>query len=381
MDGKREFSLYVHVPFCRSKCPYCAFYSFRPRSGEVERWTDCIVKELAAIRHDHLDDAQLVTVYFGGGTPSYLPSEQWRTLFKALEALPRSPDCEFTVEANPDSVSAEKLALWNDHGVTRISLGVQSLDDDELKRLARPHTSRQALDAVELCQQSGFRVSADLMFALPEQTLRKWHKSLSGIVRTGVGHISVYQLTIEPESFWGSHQPEGLPDGYAMYRWAQYYLPRNGLKQYEIASFALEGRESRHNLAYWRRNNVLAAGPGAWGFLDGRRFAHHKDLAAWAEAVESGVSPVAYEERQTGTREASEAAVLALRTAEGIDCKAFARRYGRPYLDAIVSKVRQMPSAYFCRTQRGFSLSPRGMRVGNAIWCELLEIGEGERQS
>ena len=166
-----------------------------------------------------------------------------------------------------------------------------------------------------------------------------------------------------------------------MYRWAQYYLPRNGLKQYEIASFAREGRESRHNLAYWRRTSVLAAGPGAWGFLDGRRFAHHKDLAAWAEAVESGVSPVAYEERQTGTREASEAAVLALRTAEGIDCKAFARRYGRPYLDAIVSKVRQMPSAYFCRTQRGFSLSPRGMRVGNAIWCELLEIGEGERQS
>ncbi len=381
MDGKREFSLYVHVPFCRSKCPYCAFYSFRPRSGEVERWTDCIVKELAAIRHGYLDDAQLATVYFGGGTPSYLPLEQWRTLFKALDALPRSPDCEFTVEANPDSVSTEKLALWNDHGVTRISLGVQSLDDDELKRLARPHTSRQALDAVELCQQSGFRVSADLMFALPGQTLRKWHKSLSGIVRTGVGHISVYQLTIEPESFWGSHQPEGLPDGYAMYRWAQYYLPRKGLKQYEIASFAREGRESRHNLAYWRRTSVLAAGPGAWGFLDGRRFAHHKDLAAWAEAVESGVSPVAYEERQTGTREASEAAVLALRTAEGIDCKAFARRYGRPYLDAIVSKVRQMPSSYFCRTQRGFSLSPRGMRVGNAIWCELLEIGEGERQS
>ena len=232
MDGKREFSLYVHVPFCRSKCPYCAFYSFRPRSGEVERWTDCIVKELAAIRHDYLADAQLATVYFGGGTPSYLPPEQWRTLFKALDALPRSPDCEFTVEANPDSVSTEKLALWNDHGVTRISIGVQSLDDDELKRLARPHTARQALDAVELCQQSCFRVSADLMFALPEQTLRKWHKSLSGIVRTGVGHISVYQLTIEPESFWGRHQPEGLPDGYAMYRWAQYYLPRNGLKQY-----------------------------------------------------------------------------------------------------------------------------------------------------
>ena len=124
MDGKREFSLYVHVPFCRSKCPYCAFYSFRPRSGEVERWTDCIVKELAAIRHGYLDDAQLATVYFGGGTPSYLPLEQWRTLFKALDALPRSPDCEFTVEANPDSVSTEKLALWNDHGVTRISLGV-----------------------------------------------------------------------------------------------------------------------------------------------------------------------------------------------------------------------------------------------------------------
>ena len=381
MESKRTFSLYVHVPFCRSKCPYCAFYSFRPRSGEMERWVSCIVKELTALKYEYLEGATLSTIYFGGGTPSYLPLELWRTLCQTLDELPKMPDCEFTVEANPDSVGAEKLALWKYHGVTRISLGVQSLDDGELKTLARPHTSREALEAIELCQSYGFRVSVDLMFALPGQTLRKWHDSLSGIVRTGVGHISVYQLTIEPDSFWGRHQPEGLPDGYAMYRWAQYYLPRKGLKQYEIASFAREGHESRHNLAYWRRCNVLAAGPGAWGFLDGRRFANHKDLAKWAEAVENGISPMEYEEHLSGAREAAEAAVLALRMAEGIDSEAFVRRYGREYLDAITAKVRQMPSEYFRRTERGFSLSPRGMRVGNAIWCELIGIGEGERQS
>ncbi|MBP5211638.1 MAG: radical SAM family heme chaperone HemW [Pyramidobacter sp.] len=382
MENKREFSLYVHVPFCRSKCPYCAFYSFSPRRGEMERWTACAVRELETLKRDHLSDgAQLATIYLGGGTPSYLPLEQWRALCAALDELPRTADCEFTVEANPDSVSVEKLALWKDHGVTRVSLGVQSLDDGELKRLARPHMGDEALRAVEACLSSGLRVSADLMFALPDQTLRNWHRSLSGIVRTGVTHVSVYQLTIEPDSFWGRHTPQGLPDGYAMYRWAQYYLPRKGLKQYEIASFAREGHESRHNLAYWRRKNVLAVGPGAWGFLDGRRFASRKDLAAWAEAVENGLSPVEYEERLSGAREAGEAAVLALRTAEGIDCEAFARRYGREYLDAIEKKVRDLPDGYFLRTERGFSLSPRGMRVGNAIWSELIGLEEGERSS
>ena len=368
-----SISLYIHVPFCRSKCPYCAFYSFRPQSGQIERWTKCAVRELQTLR-EYLSKKQLETIYFGGGTPSYLPVECWKTVIKALDDLPRSKDCEWTVEANPDSVDAEKLALWSASGVTRVSLGVQSLNDAELRRMARPHTASEALRAIDRCLDAGFRVSADLMFALPRQTMRIWHENMRGIVRTGVTHVSVYQLTIEPDSFWGKHTPEGLPDGYPFYRWAQYYFPRKGLKQYEIASFAREGHESRHNLAYWRRRPVCAIGPGAWGFLDGTRFANCKDLDHWADAVEHKRSAVDYQERLTGAREASEAAILALRTAEGIGFSDFACRYGQRWLDAVLQRLRELPQDDLAWKVDRVSLSPRGMRVGNAIWCELMDL-------
>lgn len=368
------FSLYVHVPFCRSKCPYCAFYSFRPRTGQIELWTDCAVKELAALPRRLSFVPRLRTIYIGGGTPSCLPRASLEALFSALAALPRTENCEFTIEANPDSLDAETLALWSAHGVTRVSIGVQSLDDRELKLLARPHTAAQALAALDLCLNKGFRVSADLMFALPGQTLRVWHRSMSAVVRAGVTHISVYQLTIEQDSFWGTRPPAGLPDGYPFYRWAQYYLPKKGLKQYEIASFCRAGHESLHNLAYWRRQNVLAVGPGAWGFLDGERFANYKSLDRWAEAVERGESPVEYRERKTGAAAASEAAILALRTAEGVDLDDFARRHGPSLRDELMRRLRDLPQEYLSWSGGRAALSPRGMRIGNAIWTELLDL-------
>lgn len=372
--GSRELSLYVHVPFCRSKCPYCAFYSFRPAAGDVELWTECIAAELRSLAASLARERPLATVYFGGGTPSCLPIGSWKRVFSALGAFAMTDGCEFTVEANPESLDREKLLLWKDAGVNRISLGVQSLNAAELRTLARPHSASRALEAAELCLNMGFRVSADLMFALPGQTLRSWHVSLRGLVSAGVEHISVYQLTIEPDSFWGKRPPKNLPDGYAFYRWAQYYLPRRGLLQYEIASFAAKGQESRHNLAYWRRRDVLAAGPGAWGFLGGTRYANARSLRRWARAVREGTSPREYEERPRGAKAAGEAAVLALRTSEGIVFDEFARAYGSDDLERVLSRLRGVPPEDVRWRSGGVSLSPRGMRVGNAIWCELIDL-------
>ncbi len=374
MADKRRLSLYVHVPFCRSKCPYCAFYSFAPRSGQMERWLACVVAELETIWRGVSEGERFSTVYVGGGTPSYLPSSLWRELLGALGAMPRDPACEFTVEANPESVDEEKLALWKDFGVTRVSVGVQSLDDRELKMLARPHDSAQALRILGLCMKKGFCVSADLIFGLPRQTLRHWHESMSKLVAAGVTHLSVYQLMIEDGSFWGRRRPAALPDGYPMYRWAQYYLPRKGLKQYEIASFAVPGFESRHNQAYWKRRDVCAAGPAAWGFLDGVRFANCRSLERWAERIEDGQSPVEFREELSGAEEASEAAVLALRTSEGIRFEEFAARYGKRWLDAITKRLRSLPEQDFVWRGNGVALSPRGMRVGNSIWAELMDL-------
>ena len=374
MTNNRCLSLYVHAPFCRSKCPYCAFYSFAPRSGQMERWLACLAAELETIKSGLGEGESFSTVYIGGGPPSYLPLALWRKLLGALGKVPREPACEFTVEANPESVDEEKLALWKDFGVTRVSVGVQSLDDRELKTMARPHDSAQALRILELCMKKGFRVSADLIFGLPRQTLRRWHESMSKLVAEGVTHLSVYQLMIEDGSFWGRCRPSGLPDGYPMYRWAQYYLPRQGLKQYEIASFAVPGFESRHNRAYWKRSDVYAAGPAAWGFLGGVRFANCRSLARWAERIENGQSPVEFREKLSAAQEASEAAILALRTSEGIHFEEFAARYGKRWLDAITKRLRALPEADFVWSGNGVALSPRGMRVGNSIWTELMDL-------
>lgn len=334
----------------------------------------CLAAELESIRRGLSAGECFSTLYIGGGTPSHLPLGLWRRVLDALGRMPRDPGCEFTVEANPESVDEEKLMLWKDQGVSRVSVGVQSLDDPELKMLARPHDSAQALRILELCMKRGFRVSADLIFGLPRQTLRRWHESMSKLVAEGVTHLSAYQLMIEDGSYWGSHQPSGLPDGYPMYRWAQYYLPRQGLKQYEIASFAVPGFESRHNQAYWKRSDVYAAGPAAWGFLNGVRFASCRSLERWAERIESGQSPVEFREKLSGAEEASEAAVLALRTSEGIRFEEFAARYGKSWLDAITERLRSLPEQDFVWREDGVALSPRGMRVGNSIWAELMNL-------
>jgi len=340
----------------------------------MERWANCAAKELTTLSTTLPPRKKLTTVYFGGGTPSLLSCENWQVVLKAMESLPRDDTCEFTVEANPESLTLEKLRLWRAYGVNRISLGVQSLNDMELKTLARPHTASDALQALDMCIKQEVRVSADLMFALPGQTLRSWHNSLRTLVHAGIEHISIYQLTIEPESYWGRHTPQGLPDGYQMYRWAQYYLCRRGFCQYEIASFATYGQESRHNLAYWRRSDVYAVGPGAWGFVNGTRFAKIRDFSTWATAVEQGIDTLDYLENLRGAREASEAAVLALRTSEGIDFRAFAERYGNGYLSQIIARLRELPSQFLYWKGDGVALSARGMRVGNAIWSELIDL-------
>lgn len=315
-------------------------------------------------------------MYIGGGTPSYLPLSIWRKLSRAFGTLPRDDDCEFTVEANPESLDEEKLALWKEMGVTRVSLGIQSLDNQELKMLARPHDSAQALQALELCMEKGFRVSADLIFGLPHQTLRRWHENMSKIVAEGITHLSVYQLMIEANSYWGHHRPSALPDGYPMYRWAQYYLPREGLKQYEIASFAVPGFESRHNQAYWKRSDVYAAGPAAWGYLNGVRFANCRSLEQWAKRIEGRQSPVDFCEKLSDAQEASEAAILALRMSEGINFKEFAARYSKNWLDVIIKRLRSLPEQDFVWSVNNVALSPRGMRVGNSIWAELVDLNQ-----
>lgn len=365
-------SLYIHVPFCERKCNYCAFESHVPLKNETDLWLELIEKEIAWWRL-RLGTVKLNTCYIGGGTPTLLSGAQWTKLCALLEDCFDFTKCaEITVEANPNSLTAGHLLAWRDWRVTRVSVGVQSFDDAELKMLGRLHSSHEARDALSAVLAGGFSASADLMFGLPYQTLHNWGRTLREAVKSGVGHLSLYQLTLEPGTPWAGLDVSLLPDGYAQYRWAQWYLPRKGFAQYETANFAKIGLCSRHNLNYWQNGEYLGIGPGASGYLGGWRYKNHAESGAYSSAVSSGKSAVAAGERLTEEKRMREAAVLALRTICGIAVPEFEAEFGSGASAQITEVLAAMPGDLYVLTDERIRLTQKGIRVANRIWSELI---------
>jgi len=368
------FSVYIHIPFCLRKCPYCSFFSVPATPGGCEKYLDLLKKEILFYRAFLGKESEASTLYFGGGTPTLLTPEQWEGLLAFCgENIPISPSAEITVEANPESFTERHAAVWRNGRVSRVSIGVQSFIDGDLLWLERPHNASKACDAVLTAVREGFSVSADLMFGLRNQTLRSWASSVKIALELGVEHISLYQLTIDEGCRWNSSPPSGMADGYPFYRWSQWFLPRKGFSQYEIASFSLPGRHSRHNTAYWRRNPVLGLGAGAWGFLGEKRYRNEGSLEEYASSVRSCGGSVAGIEPVSGEKAAREAAVLLLRTKWGISFDAFSHKYGQAMLDNIRDTLRrEAPCDCLSETSAGLSLTPKGMRVANALWSLIV---------
>lgn len=371
--GRADISshLYIHVPFCKRKCNYCAFESAPPREGERELWLSAIARELTMRLKGRRPE--LTTCYIGGGTPSVLNCSQWDVLIRILDHFfDFAPDAEVTVEANPESLTAGHLLAWRDWRVTRVSLGVQSFDDTELEQLGRLHSAGQARSAIAASVAAGFAVNADFMFALPNQTFANWGRTLREAASCGLSHISLYQLTIERGTPWEHIDQSTLDDGYASYRFSQWYLPLKGYRQYEIANFARPGRESRHNMNYWREGDYLGIGPGAVSYLRGTRSKNYGSLAKYADAIKQGRLPVSFSEHLSIDRSAREAAILALRTTEGINLADFRDRYGGKNTDLVVSIMEGFPKEFWEGDGRCIRLTHRGMRVANRIWQDLV---------
>ncbi len=367
------WSLYVHVPFCVRKCPYCAFPSApmaEPRDGD--RYLDTVAREIAFWRQRWGRLPVLDTIYIGGGTPTVLSPPMWERLMGLLSSnFAWTPQTEITVEANPGTLRKGHLELWRRWGVTRVSVGVQSLDDGELALLERLHSAAQARDALAACSAAGFATSADLLFGLPHQTLALWHRHLRELLALGVKHLSVYQLTLEPDTPWGDHPPEGLKEGYPFYRFAQWYLPRKGFAQYEVASFAPPGYRARHNFAYWKHLPVLGLGPGAWSYMQGWRFRHEKTLLSYEKSLESGAALVVEEECLPRSQRWREFALLALRTGQGIGLRAFRRTFGQESFSEMIRVVMPFFPELLTARSGHLCLTPRGWRVANRVWGAL----------
>ena len=317
--------IYIHIPFCRSKCRYCDFYSLAEREAQIPRFVDGLVREIRGAA-EKTRDWKFDTVYIGGGTPSLLTPEQLGRIMEALDstfALGELEEC--TIEANPGEVTEGKLREFREAGVNRISIGFQSFDGRLLQFLGRIHTREDNFASFEEARRAGFEnISCDLLFNIPGQTLKEWETDLSMLVELGPEHISTYSLTVEKgtplseEVVRGAvHMPEEEMD-LAMYKWAREYLAREGYYTYEISNHAWEGKECRHNLHYWQIGPYLGFGPAAHRFDGEVRSWNVQNLDEYLRRVEGGKSPTAGEERLTPVQLHNEKLAFGLRLREGI---------------------------------------------------------------
>ncbi len=372
----KTLGLYLHTPFCRQKCAYCDFYSLMHREGDMDDYCAALTRHL---RHfaPRAEDYAVDTVYFGGGTPSYLGADRLCRLLDTVgECYHVAPDAEITWEANPDSVgTAAAVARMKAAGFNRISLGVQAMDDKLLQEIGRIHNAAQVVQAVETVRAGGIgNMSLDLIYGLPGQTLSHWQKTLQDTLALSPDHLSCYGLKVEEGTpLWQRRGEADLPDDEAqadMYLWAVEHLAEQGYAQYEISNFARPGKQSRHNLKYWSLDPYVGFGPGAHSDFGGERFGCQRDLPAYlrGEITWSEKAAVTQEER------CMEYVMLSLRRAEGLDSAYFEQTYGRPFAPLAKLLVQWEAHGLTQRTAKGYRLTPQGFLVSNGIIVSLQEV-------
>ena len=371
--------LYIHVPFCRRKCRYCAFYS-EARFGEdaFRLWAEGVLLDMKR-RAETLGRACVSTVFFGGGTPSLVPAALLgRILEAAAKHFTLESGAEISMEANPDSVNAENAAAFRAAGVNRVSLGVQALDDALLAAIGRVHDRAGALAAFRALRTAGFdNVGLDFMWGLPGETVEGWKAQLAAAAALCPEHLSCYGLTLEEGTpLYFERETLHLPDedeAAAMYEEGGALLEAAGYRQYEISNYARPGRECRHNMGYWRGEDYLGLGPSAVSCLDGVRLTQPADLAAWLDAVHEG--------REAGEKEtlgfverAEELVMLSLRTADGLDTAAYRALTGRDFVADNDALIRELVLRNMAALENGrFRLTRRGMAVSNAVMEQCFE--------
>lgn len=407
---KKELELYVHIPFCVRKCAYCDFLS--GPAGERERadYTDALLREIMSVKKSY-SGYRVNTIFLGGGTPSVLTGEDTARIFHALQrAFDISEDAEITMEVNPGTVTEEKAALWKKSGINRLSIGLQSADDRELKMLGRIHTYQDFLDTWEIVRKAGFKnVNIDLISAIPGQSERSWEQTLRAAAGLRPEHLSAYSLIIEEGTpFYDSYGEDGrgknsakgkewmpLPDEDTereIYRMTEHILKDYGYHRYEISNYAKEGYECRHNLGYWERKEYLGLGLGASSLVRERRFHNTADMGKYMRIFSGDAlfSPEPENGEQEGTADpAGQAAeeieimtvkdqmeeymFLGLRKTKGISCRKFREIFGKPIEEVYGRQIRRFLSLELMKREGDrLCLTERGLDVSNAVFTDFM---------
>ena len=381
----KPLGLYIHIPFCKSKCIYCDFYSLPRAEDRMDRYVSALCRQLAEIAQRttaHTVDS----VYLGGGTPSYLGEKRLRHILKTVKKhYHLSRDAEITLEANPDSAGDWRaLRSLRRAGMNRLSLGVQSADDGLLRTLGRPHTFAQAEEAAAAARRARIRnLSLDLIYGLPGQDLAGWKDTLERAAALEPEHLSCYGLKVEEGTpLWDMQEKMDLPDDDAqadMYLWTVERLGALGYEQYEISNFARPGRASRHNMKYWTLCEYAGFGPGAHSDLGDVRYAYLPSLDTYCAGVEAGVSVLESSEHIPSRERDIEYVMLGLRLTQGISRQEFENRYRLPFapIQSVLERFRATGHAALVGGR--WRLTPEGFLVSNQIIGQALEALAGEK--
>jgi oxygen-independent coproporphyrinogen-3 oxidase len=390
-QGREPLALYLHIPFCTAKCGYCDFNSYEGLDHLVPEYTPALVREIelwAPAAKSH----RVETVFFGGGTPSLTSIDDLTSIVAAInERFEVAPQAEWTLEANPSELTREHLEGLRGAGINRLSMGVQSLHDDELQQLDRLHSAERAVAAFHDARAAGFdNVNLDLIFGLIDQPLERWQSTLERAIELGPEHLSCYALTVEPGTALyyqveKGQLPEPDPDIAAdQYEWTRARLAEAGYRQYEISNWARPGRECRHNLVYWRAQSYLGLGAGAHSYFAGNRLANVDAPHRYVEAIDRS-----YEERLTSGRgelhqiaggetpdsatALSDALILGLRLTDGIEVAPFEARFGADLEASFgVTLARYETLGILDRSDGRLRLTERGLLLSNELFVDLL---------
>ena len=383
-------SLYLHIPFCHTRCYYCDFNTYAGMLPLREPYVRALLTEIALTgAMAQLPDGKprrARTIFFGGGTPSLLSVEQITRLLDACRtAFAVDEDAEITLEANPGTLSLEQLRGLRAAGINRLSLGGQSFDAELLKTLGRIHSPAEIVQAVEHAREAGFTsINVDFMFGLPGQTMRHWQQTLDQAMALHPEHLSLYSLIVEEGTPFHAWAQEGrITPGDEdlcadMYEYADELLLKHGYVNYEISNWARPGHASRHNLTYWQNLPYLGMGAGAYSFFGGRRFSDVRDPHEYVRLLKAGQRPEAESETVEYTQEMSETAFLALRTAMGLHLPTFEQRFGLPFSQFVGDRLRVVEEAGLLESTRDagegewLRLSKRGRLLGNEVFLRLL---------
>jgi oxygen-independent coproporphyrinogen III oxidase len=371
----QEIALYIHVPFCRRKCRYCSFVSYAGREAVIPGYVDALKSELTRRSRNET----IGSIYFGGGTPSLIPVLQVADILDTARSLfTFSENMEISIEANPGTIDRAYLSALRKLGVSRLSLGVQSLDETELAMLGRIHTAAQAVEAVQFVREAGFdNLNIDLIYGLPQQTIADWRRNLEAALTLAPEHISLYALTLEENVPMSRDIAAGLlpapdPDIAAdQYELAEDILSARGYLHYEISNWALPGHECRHNLVYWQNRPYLGIGVAAHSCLDGHRTANTSNLDLYLAGSVSDVKDL--DEEIGPDLELAESVILGLRLSDGIRFDDVSRRFGKDILVRYRPQIREMENCGLLEEAGGnLKLTRRGRLLSNEVFWRFL---------